>query len=1129
MKTSLIFSLIVVFLRGASSRVFESLQLYLLMGLFWIFGLADAQAQTTWANSGSGDWNTSINWSPAAVPGSSTTVYIDNGGTSLLSTPGDQSGVLVIGNTGTGNLQITNGGTLTNVNGLLIGYQSHSSGSLLIDGTGSSWTNTDHDVYVGLSGTGSLTLQNGGSASIPEWSMYVGVQPGSTGSVIVNGSGSSLTIGSASTISDQALRIGAPGSPPLTHNGSGSLLVENGGSVTAYDGGAVVGPGGGLTVTGTNSIFTGSFSEAVGGSIQVAGGGTAHSSGTYNGILTVTGAGSSVTRTTGSSGYYGTTTIQNGGTLSESQSFLNGSITIDGASSTWADSSSLIIQGGAVSVQNGGLLSTPGGATIFAGAVTVDGASSAWQMSGADLYVGTSKPGTLTIRNGGTVTSLDSYLYVGSVTVNGTNSAWSAGNTLAVGSSTSGSSTAASSLLLQNGGQVTNNIGTVGTGNNASVTIDGSGSNWTSYTSLQIGNGSNSYTGLITVENDGILQVGTGGSGNISVKNTGTLQVGTGGAPGAITAGSIQLSATTAQLIFDQDQNLYTFSPSISGSGSITQEGSGITILTGNNSSFSGKTFINGGELTLNSSNALGTNGTISFGGGSLQFTSNNTTDYSSRYSTAAGQKYAFDTNGQSATLAGTLTSSGGTLTKTGAGTLLLSGTGSNTYSGVTTVSGGELDLGKTAGAVAITGAGAKDVTNPDILVNGGTVKWIGSEEVGNTATLLLSSGTVNLNGQSETLWSFKNSGGTFSTGTGGTLKGLGTTVTWSGGTNTINPGGTVEDQHVVISGGTNTVQGGSTGGTLKLDSGGTGLEITGANLTLNSDDTSPGRLLLGSTASTSANVTSHASSITATISNGAGGTNPGVIDLNGGTSTFTTEQGTTVSGIDLDISAKITNGSLTKAGVGTLQLGGTNSYTGATTVEAGTLRLATGSSIAASTTTINNGGTLTGTGTAGGLILESGGMIDPGNSPASPTGTLSASSLTWDAGGQLTFDLHTANSSTSLLSLTGALIKSGNGAFTINFGGGSAIVGTTYDLINFASTNGINGASPGGFTANNFSVGTNTGGLSGRFQILNGGTELAFEVIPEPGTGAMFLFGFLLLFVAAFRFPFRPRMVAMD
>lgn len=94
----------------------------------------------------------------------------------------------------------------------------------------------------------------------------------------------------------------------------------------------------------------------------------------------------------------------------------------------------------------------------------------------------------------------------------------------------------------------------------------------------------------------------------------------------------------------------------------------------------------------MGSSEALGSTGNITFGGGTLQFSGNNQTDYSDRFSSASGQLYRIDTNGQEVTLAGNLTSVGGSLTKSGSGMLILAGT--NTYTGGTTISSGTLQIG---------------------------------------------------------------------------------------------------------------------------------------------------------------------------------------------------------------------------------------------------------------------------------------------------------------------------------------------------------------------------------------------------------------------------------------------------
>ena len=124
--------------------------------------------------------------------------------------------------------------------------------------------------------------------------------------------------------------------------------------------------------------------------------------------------------------------------------------------------------------------------------------------------------------------------------------------------------------------------------------------------------------------------------------------------------------------------------------GILNKNGLGTLILSGNNT-YDGGTTLAGGVVRLDNSNSIGSTGTISFTGGVLQFTASNTTDYSARFSTAASQAYNLDTNGQSVALATSLTSVGGSFTKTGNGTLTLSG--ANSYSGNTNINQGQVDV----------------------------------------------------------------------------------------------------------------------------------------------------------------------------------------------------------------------------------------------------------------------------------------------------------------------------------------------------------------------------------------------------------------------------------------------------
>src|SRR5262249_48380623 len=106
-------------------------------------------------------------------------------------------------------------------------------------------------------------------------------------------------------------------------------------------------------------------------------------------------------------------------------------------------------------------------------------------------------------------------------------------------------------------------------------------------------------------------------------------------------------------------------------------------------------------------------------------------------------------------------------------------------------------------------------------------------------------------------------------------------------------------------------------------------------------------------------------------------------------------------------------NQGLTKGGIGTLVLGGANTYIGTTTVSLGNL-VVNGSLAAGSPVVVNNVGSqpgLGGKGTInGGITLNSGGRISPGDitlvgtAPAAQVGNLAADSLVWNGGGTLSF-----------------------------------------------------------------------------------------------------------------------------
>ena len=194
-------------------------------------------------------------------------------------------------------------------------------------------------------------------------------------------------------------------------------------------------------------------------------------------------------------------------------------------------------------------------------------------------------------------------------------------------------------------------------------------------------------------------------------------------------------------------------------SGAGTNIVDGGTLTLSGASTYTGDTVLNGGEVIVYGAETPGTSGplgvgTIDFNGGTLGFSVNNTFDYSSRFNTAAGQVYSFDTGGQNVTLAGALASSGGTLAKLGSGTLTLSG--ANAYSGATTISAGKLEIQGAAGSGSITVANSTTLgvteTGPQITPASLTVGTSSSaslefNNVTSSTTPSIAAGTVTAGG----------------------------------------------------------------------------------------------------------------------------------------------------------------------------------------------------------------------------------------------------------------------------------------------------------------------------------------------------------------------------------------------
>ena len=170
----------------------------------------------------------------------------------------------------------------------------------------------------------------------------------------------------------------------------------------------------------------------------------------------------------------------------------------------------------------------------------------------------------------------------------------------------------------------------------------------------------------------------------------------------------------------------------------MSKAGIGTLILTGNNS-YAGGTTITGGFINFNSANSFGS-GLITINGGGLQWATGNSADISAQLAAFGAGGATFDTNGNNVTLAASLSGLGG-LTKTGAGTMTLSGV--NSYQGGTAINGGTLAVTADANLGAASGG---------LAFGGGTLQFLAGFITNRAVTLNAGGGTFDTNGNNATL-----------------------------------------------------------------------------------------------------------------------------------------------------------------------------------------------------------------------------------------------------------------------------------------------------------------------------------------------------------------------------------------
>lgn len=581
-------------------------------------GASPALAQTAgWGGGVSSDWFTSGNWSGAQPDGSRdveingpTTAVIDgggaayagnlrvgegaegalsitegslqayhttigmDGGTGKISVVGPSSSFdsmtsITLGLDGNGELEILEGGTVTSNQGV-IGDAAASEGTVTIDGAGSNWSTriAGAGMFVGYGGKGTLTVSNGGSVNTN--GTWLGYYPGSDGTLIVTGAGSSY-------IDEGDMYVG--------REGTGTVTIEAGASVEIF-----------------NSLYVGKGTVAVDGTdtrLEAHGG------------IVVTSPGEDGFKVSGGATVESSTGYIDSGAGSEGTA----TATVTGAGSSWT----MGVDGLTIGLEGGGALLVSDGGRVEAGQISLgsrEGASGTLTISDNGQVVAdyvmmaeaADSTASLRLASGGQLSAQQVQRYDGAGTV-----AFDGGTLKLTASQSflfSGFQTG--DITLEDGG------GTIDTGT-YSVHMDPGLVGEGGFTKK--GTGTLNLYGASTYEGATLISAGTlraREAGVLSAKSAyevaagATLRIDTGKTQtiGSLAgAGTVQLGnppnggnpGGSAQLTLGGNNASTTFSGVLAGKGQLIKTGTGTLTLSGINT-FTGTTTVSGGGL-----NVLGT------------------------------------------------------------------------------------------------------------------------------------------------------------------------------------------------------------------------------------------------------------------------------------------------------------------------------------------------------------------------------------------------------------------------------------------------------------------------------------------------------------------------------------------
>jgi autotransporter-associated beta strand protein len=717
-----------------------------------------------------------------------------------------------------------------------------------------------------------------------------------------------------------------------------------------------------------------------------------------------------------------TITTAAGGALVFSQAVANGGLAVSVVAGGPVTFSALlsgtggVIKSGAGTLTFNGLSGTAG--SNYTGNTLVDAGTIAYTgtvaLSGQFLFgstVGVTTVGTLNLSAGsltltGAVTARTNSASYNQITVGAGQSLTTAGG-LTLGYSATVATNIISRLAVSGAGSFTVSGGSVqvgvsqATNNNVNFTnvctldvtaLTGGFSTTAALTNFNVGQG-NSSAGTVLLSNTANTIIATtlrvGDSNGNNGTGTSYLTLGTG--TNVIRADAINVG-------FSKESGTIAFASQTSGSpGTVT---------------IANKAGSGAGNVTLGRNN--GTNTAAVFTG---------LLDLRGHFVTAAINALVLgqcDNTGTGSTT-GTLRFDAGTMTVGSISSALKSGTGGGgTGTGNLEMSGGTLSITgtiTTAGNTAATGTAVSNLTfSAGSVTLGGNVNKTGGTNTSsnvtvngatfnaNNRTIGSAAQTVVFNLHSGTLTNLAefNGGGTLTKSTAGSVTLTGTNA-WSG-TTSIAAG-------ALLLGNVNALPNGV----------GKGAVSVASVLDLNGYDTAINGL-----------------SGAGTVTSGVAGAVTLTCGSGDATATFT--------GVVQDGSGTM---ALSKTGTGVQTMSSAQTYTGATTISAGSLVV--NNSLAAGSAVNVAGGTLGGTGTVGTVTMGAGGTLAPGNG-GTATGVLSASSIAGAASAGYSFNLDGSATTAERVVTSGALTLAGTlSVGTISNGS----PGQTYTVVNAGTLSG--------------------------------------------------------------------------